>query len=81
MSKNIFNIMNDTIYISRTEWDFMACATVREDYLEEIQSVTWSLNGGRYLYNSKLGYLHSYIIEEVVWRRTMPRNERKRLCY
>ena len=64
MSKNKFTIVNDTIYISRPEWDFMACATVREDYLEEIQSVTWGLNNGRYLYNSKLGYLHSYIMKK-----------------
>ncbi|MCD8013913.1 MAG: HNH endonuclease [Lachnospiraceae bacterium] len=62
MSKNIFDIEGDTIYIKRPEWNFIATATVRDDYLEEIQSVTWGLNNERYLFNSKLGYLHTYIM-------------------
>lgn len=55
MSKNGFRIDGDIISITRSEWDFIAQATVREDYLEEIQSVTWGLNNNRYLYNSKYG--------------------------
>lgn len=64
MSKNGFRIDGDIISITRLEWDFIAQATVREDYLEEIQSVTWGLNNNRYLYNSKYGYLHSYIMKK-----------------
>ena len=64
MSKNGFRIDGDIISITRSEWDFIAQATVREDYLEEIQSVTWGLNKNRYLYNSKYGYLHSYIMKK-----------------
>ena len=64
MSKNTFNITGDTISITRPEWDFVAYATVREDYLKEIQEVTWGLNNGRYLYNGNLGWLHSYIMKK-----------------
>lgn len=64
MSKNAFRISGDVIYISRPEWDFIACATVREDYKKEIQEATWGLQNGRYLYNSKLGTLHSYIMKK-----------------
>lgn len=64
MSKNTFSISGDIISITRPEWDFLAMATVREDYLEEIQSVTWGLKNDRYLYNSRLGSLHSYIMKK-----------------
>ncbi|MCR4719077.1 MAG: HNH endonuclease [Firmicutes bacterium] len=63
-SKNIFTIEGDGITISHPEWDFVAFATIRDDYLEEIQSVTWSKKGN-YLYNEKLGgYLHLYIMRK-----------------
>ena len=77
MSKNGFRIDGDIISITRSEWDFIAQATVREDYLEEIQSVTWGLNKNRYLYNSKDG-LPSFLIhyEKMVWRRFLQKNER-----
>ena len=64
MSKNTFEIDGDTISITRPEWGFKAYATIREDYLDEIQSVTWGLSNDRYLYNSKLGTLHSYIMKK-----------------
>ena len=54
MSKNTFRISGDVIYISRPEWDFIACATVREDYKKEIQEATWGLQNGRYLYTAGL---------------------------
>ena len=44
MSKNAFEIDGDIISITRPEWGFKAYATVREDYLDEIQSVTWGLS-------------------------------------
>lgn len=64
MSKNTFSIIGDTIYISRPEWDLIAQATVRDDYADEIQSVTWGLQNGRYPHNAKLGTLHSYIMKQ-----------------
>ena len=64
MSKNKFSITGDKIYITRPEWSFVATATIKEDYLEEIKNVTWGLKHNRYLYNPKLGYLHSYIMKK-----------------
>lgn len=64
MSKNTFTVLDNVIEITRPDWDFSAYATVREDYLEEIQSVTWGLNNDRYPYNTKLGTLHSYIMKK-----------------
>lgn len=64
MSKNNFSITGNSIYISRPEWDFIAQATIRDDYVEEIQSVTWGLQNDRYPHNAKLGTLHSYIMKK-----------------
>lgn len=64
MSKNTFDICGDVIYISRPEWDFVVHATIRDDYVYEIQSVTWGLNSNGYVYNSKYGYLHSYVMKK-----------------
>lgn len=64
MSKNTFSISGNTIYISRPEWDFIAEATVRDDYVDEIQSVTWGLKHDRYPHNAKLGTLHSYVMKQ-----------------
>lgn len=64
MSKNTFEIDGDTISITRPKWGFKAYATIKEDYLDEIQSVTWGLSNDRYPYNSKLGTLHSYIMKK-----------------
>lgn len=63
-SKNSFNIEGDIIYITRPEWNFIAKATVRDDYVEEIESVTWELSNNRYPYNSKYGALHNYIMKK-----------------
>lgn len=63
-SKNTFTISGNHITISHPDWDFIATATIRGDYAEEFQSVTWSKKGD-YLYNEKLGgYLHIYIMRK-----------------
>ncbi len=64
MSKNNFELHEDTLMISRPNWEFIAFATVRDDYLEEIQKVTWSKKGD-YLYSNQLRvYLHIYIMKK-----------------
>lgn len=64
MSKNKFEIHGDIIYISHPNWNFIASATIRDDYLDEIQNVTWCKNGD-YLYSNKLKkYLHIYIMRK-----------------
>ena len=45
MSKNKFEIYGDKILISHPNWDFIASATIRDDYAEELQSVTWTKVG------------------------------------
>lgn len=69
-SKNKFTVHGDVIHISRDEWNKLASTTYREDYFEELTSVTWTENRG-YLTNGKFGLLHRYIMkkwygEEVV---------------
>ncbi len=64
MSKNVFEVCGDKIYIRHTDWDFVAVASLKDDYIDEIQSVTWSKSGA-YLYSSKLKqYLHIYIMRK-----------------
>ena len=64
MSRNKFEIYGDRISISHSDWGFVASASVKEEYAEELQSVTWSKNG-EYLYSSKLKqYLHVYIMRK-----------------
>lgn len=64
MSKNKFEIYGDKILISHPNWDFIASATIRDDYAEELQSVTWT-KVGEYLYSNKLEkYLHIYIMRK-----------------
>lgn len=64
MSKNTFEINGDRVTISHPNWDFWAFASIKDEYAEEMQSVTWSKNG-EYLYSSKLGmYLHVYIMRK-----------------
>ncbi len=61
MIKNRFDRNDDIVLISHPEWGFVASASIRDDYAEELQSVSWSQKGN-YLYSSKLGmYLHIYI--------------------
>ena len=60
-SKNSFEISGDLIYIKNPNWDRIAVASIRNDYCDEIQNVTWTKRGD-YLHNKKLGYLHRYIM-------------------
>lgn len=63
-SKNTFNISGDIVTISNPNWNFVATASIRDDYAKELQSVTWSKNGP-YLHSAKLGtYLHVYIMKK-----------------
>lgn len=66
-SKNTFEIHGDDVHIYRREWGSMAFTTYREDYYEELTSVTWTKTKRKnednaYLYNPKFGYLHRYIM-------------------
>lgn len=62
MSKYNFEISGDRVLISQPDWDFIASASLKDDYKDEIISVTWSKNG-EYLYSNKLKqYLHIYIM-------------------
>lgn len=64
MSKNKFEIFDNYVLISNDDWNFVAQASIRDDYKEELMSVTWSKNG-RYLYSKKLKtYLHIYIMKK-----------------
>lgn len=64
MSKNIFTVNDNIVSISHPDWDFVASASIKDEYAEELQSVTWSKNG-EYLYSSKLKqYLHIYIMRK-----------------
>ena len=62
-SKNEFKIVNGNIHISRKDWKQIAEVTYREDYYEELTSVTWTQDKG-YIKNSKLGFLHRYMMEK-----------------
>ena len=62
--KNSFSVSGDVIYISRNSWNKVAFATIRDDYIGEIQSATWYLKNKRYPYSSQLGYLHHYIMKK-----------------
>jgi len=62
-SKNKFERYGEDIHISRDTWEQIAMTTYRDDYYDEITSVTWTANKG-YLVNRKLGLLHRYIMEK-----------------
>lgn len=64
MSKNTFEINGNVVSITRPDWNFIAYATIRKDYVDEMQGQTWGLLDGRYPYCSKLGTLHSYIMKK-----------------
>lgn len=69
-SKNKFSIHGEEIHISRDDWNKLASTTYREDYFDELTSVTWTETRG-YITNGKFGLLHRYIMnkwygEEVV---------------
>lgn len=64
MSKNKFRVCYNSVTISNDEWESLASATIRDDYAEELMSVTWSKKG-EYLYSNKLKmYLHIYIMKK-----------------
>jgi len=60
-SKNRFTLNGNEIHIFRENWPQIAMTTYREDYYEELTSVTWTENNG-YLVNGKFGKLHRYIM-------------------
>lgn len=63
-SKNKFSVRDNTIYIENSNWNKVGMAEYREDYYEELTSVTWS-KSGEGLYSSKFKcYLHQYIMEK-----------------
>ena len=62
-SKNKFEIVNGNVHISREGWKKIAEVTYREDYYEELTSVTWTEVNG-YIKNAKYGYLHRYMMEK-----------------
>ena len=63
MSNNSFDISGDLVRIHTADGMFHAVASIRDDYRDELMSVTWGKNG-KYFYNAKLGYLHRYIMEK-----------------
>ena len=63
MTKNTFDILGDIVYIHRDEWESVASASIRDDYKDEMCSVTWTINNG-YLFNKKLGYLHIFVVKK-----------------
>lgn len=64
MSKNKFSVTGDSLTIANEDWDKLASATIRDDYADELMSVTWSKNG-EYLYSNKLKvYLHIFIMKK-----------------
>lgn len=62
MSENRFWVNEDTLSIYREGWKKVATATVRTDYLEEIQKYTWSTSKDHL--QSSLGTLHGYIAKK-----------------
>ena len=58
MSNNSFDISGDLVRIHTADGMFHAVASIRDDYRDELMSVTWGKNG-KYFYNAKLGYLCS----------------------
>lgn len=62
-SKNKFERVGNDVHIYRDGWDRIGQTTYREDYFEELTSVTWT-NCKGYLVNSRLGSLHRYIMSK-----------------
>lgn len=60
-SKNKFQISGNQIYIQNSRWSKLAVASIRDDYIDEIQSVTWG-KSGEYVHSKQFGYLHRYIM-------------------
>ena len=54
-SRNTFTINGDHVTISHPDWDFIATATLRDDYAEEFQSVTWSKKANIFTTKNSVG--------------------------
>ena len=52
MSNNSFDISGDLVRIHTADGMFHAVASIRDDYRDELMSVTWGKNG-KYFYNAK----------------------------
>jgi len=64
-SKNTFRIENNIICIMRDSWDYVAMATYREDYYDEIVSHVWNSDKHGYITNRILGgSLHRYMMRK-----------------
>lgn len=61
--QTIYEISEQEMEIFRPSWNKRAKITVRDDYRDEIIKHKWSLING-YPHNSKLGYLHIYIMNK-----------------
>ena len=57
------NVDGNTATLYKPSWDKVATVTVREDYIDELKSITWTKNNN-YLHNKKYGYLHCYIMKK-----------------
>lgn len=63
-SENKFERQENYVLISNSKRSFIASASIRDDYVDELESVTWSIKG-KYLYSHKLNvYLHQYIMRK-----------------
>lgn len=51
-SKNTFEIDGDRVVIKHPDWDFIALASIKDEYVEELQSVTWSKKADIYIARS-----------------------------
>ena len=51
MSNNSFDISGDLVRIHTADGMFHAVASIRDDYRDELMSVTWGKNG-KYFYNA-----------------------------
>lgn len=59
-----FEVYDDLVTISRDVFPELVLTTYREDYYEELKSLTWSLKND-YVYSNKIKkYLHQYIMEK-----------------
>lgn len=66
-SKNTFETYENDIFINREGWERLGFTSYREDYYEELVSVTWTKKDSpnstnSYLFNTRLGLLHRYIM-------------------
>ena len=55
MSNNSFDISGDLVRIHTADGMFHAVASIRDDYRDELMSVTWGKNG-KYFYNARVSF-------------------------